>query len=59
MLVRFCDINWDTDGENPVELGLPSEVVLEVENDTNVEDEGADILSDRFGWCVNSFSFEK
>ena len=58
MKVRFYDINWDTDGD-PIDI-LPQVV----ECDTNLEDEedvslnGADVLSDRYGFCVNSFSFE-
>jgi hypothetical protein len=55
MKVKFCDISWDTDNETP---DLPSEVTLEVDNDLDVPNDGADVLSDKFGWCVNSFNFE-
>lgn len=56
MYVRFFAIQWDTDGaEAP---GLPSDVVLPVPAATDVALEGADILSDKFGFCVHSFEFE-
>jgi hypothetical protein len=51
MKLRCFEIDWDTDGEA---VDLPTEVVVEVEE----EDEAADALSDRFGWCVNSLSIE-
>lgn len=51
--VRFYDIKWDTDG---AEVNLPTEVVLDVECTVDVLEEGADILSDKYGWCVFSFS---
>ena len=57
--VKVWDIEWDTDGENVPEL--PSEIMLELEdldglgvNDQDVADE----LSDRYGFCVNSFYSE-
>ena len=57
--VKVWDIDWDTDGENVPEL--PSETMLELEdldglgvNDQDVADE----LSDRYGFCVNSFYSE-
>jgi hypothetical protein len=44
------DIDWETDGENPKELGLPDKVELP---DWVAEDEVADYLSDEFGYLVN------
>ena len=56
MKVRFFDIQWDIDeGDEPE---LPSECVLELDDDMDLEEEGADALSDKFGWCVVSCSFE-
>lgn len=55
MLVRFSDIVWDTDGES---VDLPTTVELEGDSDIDLEDEGADVLSDEFGWCVASFAYE-
>ncbi len=54
MRVRFSNIVWDTDGEK---VDLPQEVVLDVPEGTDLEHEGADFLSDAYGWLVESFSF--
>lgn len=51
-MVRLYNIDWDTDGE---QVDLPTEVIVEKMDD----DLYADYLSDRFGWCVNSFSIER
>jgi hypothetical protein len=54
MNVRFFDIVWDTDGE---EASLPSTVLASIpEMDVNTE--GADFLSDEYGFCVFSFDFD-
>lgn len=46
-------INWETDGESASALGLPNDVVLDVED--NVKDEDiADILTDEFGYLIDS-----
>jgi len=50
------DIKWDTDGED---VELPDEMSFEVEDDFDVELEGADLLSDETGWCVFGFDFER
>lgn len=55
MLVRFFNIQWDTDGED---VNLPDDTQMIVDNDINLDLEGADQLSDKFGYCVNSFEFE-
>jgi len=55
MKVRFFDIDWDTDDES---VDLPREVVLDIDKDTDVVNEGADCLSDVYGWCVNGFNYE-
>ena len=54
--VNFYNIDWDTDGE---EIDLPTDVVLTVDKDVEVSLEGADLLSDEYGFCVNSFSFQE
>lgn len=54
MKVRFFNINWDTDGQ---EVDLPKEVILE-DGDRDISIEGADELSDKYGWCVEGFDFE-
>jgi hypothetical protein len=55
--IRFSNINWDTDG---VDADLPESAELDVNvgDDTDLGLEGADILSDKFGYCVFSFNFE-
>ncbi len=45
-------INWETDGESASALGLPNDVVLDVEDDVKNEDI-ADILSDEFGYLID------
>lgn len=57
--VKVWDIDWDTDVENVPEL--PSETMLELEDidGLGVDDQDvADELSDRYGFCVNSFYSE-
>ena len=46
-LFHVSGIAWDTDGDDPVALNLPSEVVMEGD-----PEDFADLLSDHFGWCV-------
>jgi hypothetical protein len=64
MLVRFYNIVWDTE-EDSEELkdvkpaDLPTEIPLEVEEDADVDLEGADVLSDQFGYSVRNFDWEK
>lgn len=54
MLIRFYDIEWDVEKLRT----LPTETVLEVEDDCEVSMEGADVLSDKYGYCVHGFEFE-
>jgi hypothetical protein len=57
-VVRLYDILWDTDdGQDPTELGLPSEIIAVVDDDWTPEDEAADLLSDQFGSCVKGCCF--
>ena len=60
MKVRAHSIDWDTDGHDPRDLDLPSEVIIDLAAE-DIEDpqmELADWLSDRYGWCVNGFLHE-
>lgn len=59
MKIKFFNINWDTDYMNPKRLGLPSEITIDVSEDFDPEMEGADLLSDKYGFCVFGFEFEK
>ena len=48
----ISDILWETDGE--VVANLPESIILRASLDTT-EDDIADILSDRYGFCVKSY----
>lgn len=51
MKFRVHSIIWDTDGE---QIDLPSETTIEADDADRI----ADSLSDKFGWCVESFKHE-
>ena len=55
MLVTVTNIDWDMDGEEYPVDDLPATVELEVED----EDEIADRLSDRYGFCVRGFAVDE
>jgi len=57
--VIFHNIKWDTDGQKtelPKAVAAPKELF---EGDFDFAMQGADFLSDQYGWCVKSFEFEK
>ena len=54
--VNFYNISWDTDGED---TELPTDLILSVDEDIDISLEGADILSDEYGFCVNHFNFQE
>lgn len=59
--VHFYNIKWDTtDDEHPdgQDVDLPDEVMLDVDSDVDLDTEGADVLSNQYGWCVFSFDCE-
>lgn len=61
--LRLFNISWDTSSCDPDDLNdkpldLPNSVIRQVSPDFNPELQGADLLSDEFGFCVNSFNFE-
>ena len=51
MKFHVHSIVWDTDGKA---VGLPSETTVEADHADRI----ADALSDKFGWCVASFSYD-
>lgn len=63
MQVQFRKIKWDTGTDcNGKKLSrkscnLPTHCILNMDNDSDVEYDGADALSDKFGFCVFSFEF--
>jgi len=64
MQVRFFDIRWDMTADDseephtPDECGLPPECVLEMEDDIDLTNDGADVLSQHYGWLVDGCSWE-
>ncbi len=60
MRVRFFDIDWDMTEETrtPQDCGLPSECVLETDDDIDLAQDGADVLGQEYGWLVNGCSYE-
>ena len=63
MRIRFTDIQWDLSDLNEEEreevlVTLPENTTLTAPSDFEPETEGADLLSDTFGYCVESFGFE-
>lgn len=63
MEVMFFDIDWDLDDltareRKEVRSFLPSQPIIEVDDDVDIYEEGADILSDEYGYCVHDFDYE-
>jgi len=65
--IRLFNIKWDTtDTGNESDysdaevkqLGLPAEFTAEVDEDFDPKEEGADLLSDEFGFCVFGCDYE-
>lgn len=56
-------IDWDCDGADPEELGLPESEAVEVDKEDSrrcdLDELLSDILSDRYGFCVNCFLFRR
>jgi len=53
--IHITNIVWDADDS----LELPNTETLEVNDDINLEDlDLADLLSDKYGYCVDSLTFE-
>ena len=58
MKIRCYDIQYDTDGLKV--KGLPKELLFEIDDPTfSPHDEAADLISDKTGWCVMGFQWEK
>ena len=50
--ITLTDIVWDTDGEAAQDLGLPTDLTLTLPADWDDDCNIADLLSDKYGWCV-------
>jgi hypothetical protein len=56
MKIRIFNINYDTDGQK---IQLPKEIIFDqISANTDINSEIADMISDKTGFCVNSFSLE-
>jgi hypothetical protein len=51
MIIKTSKIEWDTDGATP---DLPQEVTIEVGSEEDI----ADALSDKYGWCLKALDYE-
>ena len=56
--VRLFNIQWDVDGEDPNDLGLPNDHIAFVDDEWTPEDDAADLLADQYGFCVDGCSFK-
>ena len=57
---RFYNIKWDTEGNCPVRLGLPTEMIHSTDDsEFDPELEGADLISDEHGFCVFGFEYQQ
>ena len=50
--MKITNITWETDGLEPEELSLPTEVELPKGIDSDDNDAINDYLSDTYGWLV-------
>ena len=56
--MKITNITWETDGLEPEELSLPTEVELPEEINADDDDAINDYLSDTYGWLVIDWSIE-
>jgi hypothetical protein len=54
-LIKAFNIQWDTGGE-PIDL--PSEAFFSVDNDFDINEGLADLLSDEYNFCVEYAEYE-
>jgi len=50
--IHYYDIKWETDGEK---VNLPNEEFVIMDKDYDPETDGADLLSDKYGYLVQGF----
>lgn len=50
------NIKYDTDGT--IKLKLPTKFSFTVDSNFNIAEEGANLISNKTGWCVLSFKFK-
>lgn len=52
--VRFYNIQWDASKKSD----LPESVTLEIDSNIDVEQDGAEVLTNKYGFLVNGFNFK-
>ena len=50
-LFHVTGIQWDTDGDDPHDLGLSASAYVFTDDEEGI----ADALSDEYGYCIQSF----
>jgi hypothetical protein len=55
VIVKVIDIVYDTDYET---LNLPTELTFELDNDFDIENGLADVVSEETGYSVNSLNYQ-
>jgi len=60
MKIKVTNIVYDTESDGVVhtDLDLPTEIILEIDKDCDIEDEIADTISNKTGWCVEGYNYE-
>ena len=59
MKIRAYSIIYDTMSPPEDMSHIPQELVLEVPDNFNVVDDGAELISEHTGWLVHSFNYEE
>ena len=54
MKIKVSAIDWETDGQDPEELGLPQTVELTVDSEEQI----SNALSDKYGWLTNKVTYD-
>ena len=56
LAIRIHSIVYDTDGEDDIDL--PTEFVVTVEDNEDVEDQLSDYITEQTGFCHRGFLYE-
>jgi len=59
MKIKVTNIVYDTESDGEVhDIDLPKEMILNIPNDCDIEDEIANQISNKTGWCIEGFNYE-
>jgi hypothetical protein len=59
MKIKVTNIVYDTESDGEVhDIDLPKEMILDIPNDCDIEDEIANEISNKTGWCIEFFNYE-